>query len=150
MDLAALVRSVAARYAEASGDSRVVCTAPAGATVIRGDAGRLEQVLDNMLSNAVKYSPDGGAVLLELRADDSGVVVVVQDSGIGLPAGEEERIFEPFRRAPNAVASGLPGMGLGLHISRQIAEAHGGSLMAQSGGEGAGTTLTLWLPVSAA
>ena len=115
---------------------------------IRGDAGRLEQVLDNLLSNALKYSPDGGDVLLQLRRASHGVLLAVRDKGIGLPAGEEERIFEPFRRGSNAVVRKLPGIGLGLHISRQIAEAHGGTLRAESQGAGSGTTLTLWLPAA--
>lgn len=106
----------------------------------------MEQVLENLLSNAVKYSPGGGAVVLRIHQVTGGVVLTVQDSGIGLPAGEAERIFEPFRRATNAAAHGLPGIGLGLYISRQIAEVHGGTLRAESGGEGVGTTMTLWLP----
>jgi signal transduction histidine kinase len=85
-------------------------------------------------------------VLLQLRRVSDGVLLTVHDSGIGVPAGEEERIFEPFRRAANAARHGLPGVGLGLHISRQIAEAHGGTLRAESQGEGSGTTLLLWLP----
>jgi signal transduction histidine kinase len=97
-------------------------------------------------SNAIKYSPKRGEILLRLRCVPDGVVLTVHDSGIGLPAGEEERIFEPFRRASNALAQELPGIGLGLHISCQIAEAHRGTLRAESQGEGSGSTMTFWLP----
>jgi signal transduction histidine kinase len=76
------------------------------------------------------------------------VTVAVRDTGIGLPAGMTERIFEPFGRAPNAAARGLPGIGLGLFISRRIIEMHGGRLWAESGGEGHGTTMSVTLPRS--
>jgi len=146
MDLAALVGAVARRSQEVADRTAIVCNLPQQPALVRGDAGRLEQVLDNLLSNAVKYSPNGGEVMVQLRRVSEGVVLTVRDSGIGLPPGEEERIFEPFRRASNAVTHGVPGFGLGLHISRQIAEAHGGTLRADSQDEGLGTTLTLWLP----
>jgi signal transduction histidine kinase len=71
----------------------------------------------------------------------------VSDSGIGLPASEHAAIFEPFGRATNAVQSGIPGMGLGLHISRQIVEGHGGRLWAESIGANEGTTFWMWLPL---
>jgi signal transduction histidine kinase len=146
MDLAALADTVVRRYREIAERTGIVCDVPQQPVVVRGDAGRLEQVLDNLLSNAVKYSPAGGEVVLELRIVTGGVELTVRDSGIGLPPGAEERIFEPFRRAPNAVTHGVTGIGLGLHISRQIAEAHGGTLRAESQGEGLGSTITLWLP----
>jgi signal transduction histidine kinase len=146
MDLAALAGTVVTRYRDIAEGTRIVSDVPQQPVLVRGDAGRLEQVLDNLLSNAVKYSPAGGEVVLRLRMVTGGVELTVRDSGIGLPPGAEERIFEPFRRAPNAVTHGVPGIGLGLHISRQIAEAHGGRLRAESEGEGLGSTITLWLP----
>jgi PAS domain S-box-containing protein len=117
---------------------------------VRADPDRVGQVLSNLLDNAVKYSPSGGDISVSLAAADDAVVVRVTDQGIGLPAGMAESIFEPFGRAPNAAAQQIPGMGLGLYISRQIAEAHGGRLWAESAGEGEGATFTLWLPIGAA
>jgi signal transduction histidine kinase len=114
--------------------------------MVAGDAGRLEQIQDNLLSNAVKYSPGGGEIGVSLRQAIDGVVLIVSDAGIGLPAGAHERIFEPFGRAANATQQGLPGMGLGLHICRQIAEAHGGRMWAESPGEDRGTIVSMWLP----
>lgn len=144
MDMAALVSAVAGRHAEGADRHRIVHDVEAAQ--IQGDVGSLERVVENLLSNALKYSPNGGEVVIQLRRVSDGVLLTVHDSGIGIPAGEEERIFEPFRRAANAVKHDLPGVGLGLHISRQIAEAHGGTLRAESQGEGSGTTLILWLP----
>jgi signal transduction histidine kinase len=147
MDLAALAGAAARRYQEIADRTRIVCDVPQQPVLVRGDASRLEQVLDNLLSNAVKYSPAGGEVVLHLCDVSGGVVLTVRDSGIGLPPGAEQRIFDPFQRAPNAVTHGVPGIGLGLYISRQIAEAHGGTLRAESEGEGLGATITLWLPM---
>ena len=75
-----------------------------------------------------------------------GLRVSVSDAGIGVPPGAQESIFEPFGRAANAAASSLPGLGLGLYISRNIIEQHGGRIWAESAGEGLGTTLHVWLP----
>ena len=115
---------------------------------IAGDAARLEQVLTNLLENAVKYSPDGGDIAVTLRAEGAGVAVAVRDAGIGLPPGAAEAIFAPFGRAANAAASQLPGLGLGLHICRSIVERHGGWIRAASAGEGRGATVTVWLPTA--
>jgi signal transduction histidine kinase len=81
-----------------------------------------------------------------LMHEGEGVLLQIIDDGIGLPAGEQERIFEPFGRASNAAAESIPGLGIGLYICRRIAEQHGGRLWAESAGENAGTTMRLWLP----
>jgi signal transduction histidine kinase len=147
LDLVTLVSTVAQRYAEKGGERHLVKTEiPAIPLLVDGDAGRLEQVLDNLLANAVKYSPLGGEINVILRHAVDGAVLTVSDTGIGLTPGAQERIFEPFGRAANAMRQGLPGMGLGLHICRQIAEAHGGRMWAESAGEGQGTIVGLWLP----
>jgi PAS domain S-box-containing protein len=113
---------------------------------IEGDRDRLVQVLVNLLDNAVKYAPAGGTIRVAVRPEGAGVRLEVSDEGIGLPPGEADRIFEPFERAANAEASGLPGLGLGLSICRGIVEQHGGWIAAESAGEGHGTTVTVWLP----
>jgi signal transduction histidine kinase len=132
--------------------------------VVRADPARLEQVLANLLSNAVKYSPSGGQIRVSVRpassegsgapaapgasdgSDGDGVAIVVQDPGIGLPAGAAQQIFQPFGRASNATELNVPGMGLGLFVSRGIVERHGGRITAESAGEGRGTSVTVWLP----
>jgi signal transduction histidine kinase len=147
IDFAALVRTVALRHAVLGGARHTVCIqAPLTPLVVAGDAGRLDQILDNLLSNAVKYSPAGGEIGVDLRVDLDGIVLRIADEGIGLTPGEQEHIFEPFGRAANAIVHELPGLGLGLHICRQIAAAHGGRMWAESSGEGQGMTVTLWLP----
>jgi signal transduction histidine kinase len=113
---------------------------------IQADPDRLEQVLTNLLDNAIKYSPRGEAISIALGPRDEGVLLSVCDHGIGLPPGASEQIFEPFGRAQNAAQQHIPGLGLGLYVCRQIAERHGGRLWADSPGEGLGTTLHLWLP----
>ena len=167
MDLTALIVGLVQRYAEDIGDRhRLVAHLQDGPLLVDGDQGRLEQVLDNMLSNAVKYTPVGGEITVRfgrivdgspidtpgassLRAQDErdGAELTVTDTGIGLPPGELERIFEPFGRATNAARHGAPGMGLGLYICRQIVDAHDGRMWAASAGEGQGTTLSVWLPL---
>jgi signal transduction histidine kinase len=85
-------------------------------------------------------------VRVAVDQDPDGVRVSVADEGIGLPAGALESIFDPFGRAANATESGIPGLGLGLHIVRSFVERHGGRIWAESAGEGRGTTVSFWLP----
>jgi signal transduction histidine kinase len=115
----------------------------------RWDANRLRRVLDNLLDNAVKYSPDSGAITVRINGQESDgqrwATLEVQDHGIGIPAAELPRIFERFHRARN-VAQRANGVGLGLWGSRQIVEQHGGSISVTSK-EGEGSTFTVRLPV---
>jgi signal transduction histidine kinase len=144
-DLAALVRNAIARYSSDDAHELLLeCPASCPADV---DPDRVEQILANLLGNALKYSPDGGEIRVTLSADGDGALLKVQDAGIGLPPDAVEQIFQPFGRASNATTRSIPGLGLGLFICRQIAEQHGGRLWAESPGELQGTTLSLWLPV---
>jgi signal transduction histidine kinase len=113
------------------------------------DPDRVEQIITNLLDNAMKYSPPDRAVQVSLEPANLGVLLCVADQGIGLPAGTQDSIFEPFGRAPNAAARNVPDLGLGLYISRRLAEQHGGRLWAESPGEDQGTVLRLWLPEAA-
>jgi PAS domain S-box-containing protein len=125
---------------------RLIWQPPAHPVTIMADRRRLSQVFGNVLDNAIKYSPAGGDIVVTLRQEEDGVHISVQDMGIGLPAGATETIFEPFGRAINAVRRYLPGMSLGLFISRGIIERHGGRIWATSKGEDLGTTIHMWLP----
>lgn len=109
------------------------------------DPARLDQVMTNLISNALKYSPEGGEVRVSVSAIGSWAVLKVQDQGIGMNSEELGGLFEPFRRADTArrVAGGT---GLGLHITRQLVEQHGGTIEFVSA-PGAGTTATVRLPL---
>ena len=110
------------------------------------DPDRIEQVLTNLLDNAVKYSPEGAELRVRFQPKARGVLLEVQDRGIGLPPDAMERIFEPFSRAANAEERQITGMGLGLYICRNIVEQHHGRIWARSAGEGSGTQISVWLP----
>jgi PAS domain S-box-containing protein len=112
------------------------------------DPGRIEQVVTNLLDNAVKYSPQGGSVTITLREDAAAQAmwISVQDQGIGIPSHQQVQIFGRFMRAANAQAWGIHGTGLGLHLSRELVEQHGGKLWFESE-EGTGTTFFLTLPL---
>lgn len=115
---------------------------------VLGDAVRLRQVLAILLDNAVKYSPTGGAVTVAVQRQDGGALVTIRDEGMGFPPDRAHMLFQPFGRAPNADAGHLAGMGLGLYISRNIIERHGGRVWLESEGEQQGTTASLWLPLA--
>ena len=166
VDVGALVRSVLSRHAAHLAEGRRFGTKIAsGIPTITADSGRLEQVLVNVIGNAAKYSERGSTIHITSYPDDGdagkphgggevedgvrrtrgvGVRVEVRDQGIGLPPGAADQIFEPFGRATNAQQ--LPGMGLGLYISRNIVQQHGGRMGAESEGIGRGTTVWFWLP----
>jgi signal transduction histidine kinase len=120
-----------------------------GTPLLLADAGRLQQVIWNLLTNAVKFTPDGGTVRLELRRVQSHVEVVVSDTGCGIDPAVLPRIFDRFVQAQHATSPSHGGLGLGLAIVRHLAEMHGGSVDADSAGEGKGAQFTLVLPVQA-
>src|SRR5205814_2065354 len=120
------------------------------AGLIPGDAARLQQVVCNLLSNAIKFSPDGGLVKVELRRKGSSVEIAVCDNGRGIPADFIPRIFDRFSQAKRADQGFKGGLGLGLAIARHLVEMHGGTLHAESAGEGQGASFTVALPVESA
>ncbi|HYH47081.1 MAG TPA: response regulator [Thermoanaerobaculia bacterium] len=114
---------------------------------VHGDAGRLRQVLWNLLTNAVKFTPAGGRVTLATAAVDGAVLLVVEDTGQGLDPGFMPRLFERFSQADSSAARKHGGLGLGLSIVKQLVELHGGAVAAESDGPDRGARFTVTLPV---
>ena len=113
------------------------------------DPTKLRRVLLNLLENAIKYSPEGGPVVLRLAADNGRLRLHVHDEGLGIPRGEQERIFEKFYRADPNLARGVGGTGLGLYICRELVQRMGGDIEVESE-PGKGSTFTVDLPVKVA
>lgn len=113
---------------------------------IHADDQRIEQVLLNLLSNAIKFTPEGGQIFLKAHNDEKRLVVNVQDSGLGIPTEERKKLFVPYYH-PSTDRSGIPGLGLGLAISKQIVELHGGAIWVESD-VGKGSTFSFSLPFS--
>lgn len=109
------------------------------------DAGRIGQVLDNLVSNAVKYSPDGGTLTVRACADGTDLHCQVSDTGLGMSPADQAGLFQKFFRAGQARERGIPGIGLGLMISKTIIENHGGTLTVSSE-QGQGTTMSFVIP----
>lgn len=114
----------------------------------RADRERIKWVLNNLIDNALQYTPAGGSVRLSLDVSERRLFIRVKDNGIGIPAEDRASIFERFYRAQNAVTKQQKGNGLGLYIARTIATDHGGDLSFAGNEDGAGTTFTLALPVA--
>ena len=115
---------------------------------VTADERRVKQVLFNLLSNALKFTPMGGHIEVEMRVLKETLAISVSDTGIGIPQGERERIFEAFYQIKGrASSSKATGSGLGLSLARQIVELHGGTIWAESEGEGKGSTITFTLPL---
>ncbi len=151
MDVAQVIMSsVDAVSATADAKQITVTTslAPALGSIV-ADETRIRQVIWNLLTNAVKFTPRGGAVQVMARRTASQVQITVTDTGEGIDPGFLPHIFEPFRQAESPQTRVHGGLGLGLSIVRYIAEAHGGSVTAESEGRGKGTTFTVTLPVRA-
>lgn len=131
--------------AEAAGVSLQASLQQAGPVL--GDPSRLQQVVWNLLANAVKFTPRGGEIRVDLRQVDGQVHVTIADSGVGIAGDALPHIFERFRQADGSITRRFGGLGLGLSIVRQLAELHGGSVEAHSSGAGRGATFTLRLPL---
>jgi signal transduction histidine kinase len=110
------------------------------------DEGRIHQVLVNLVSNAIKYTPRGGRVRIEVRAQDGGALLAVEDTGMGFSPDQAAELFRPFSQ-PHGQRLG--GFGLGLHISRLLTEMHGGTIQGASAGPGHGARFEVRLPCAA-
>ena len=123
----------------------LVCTASGETVAVHADRRRLLQLLDNLVSNGIKFTAAGGDVEIRVAGSADGATIEVLDTGAGIEPGEEERVFERFYRSPGAIRTQVPGTGLGLFIARAVAEAHGGRITAARRAEG-GSVFRLELP----
>jgi len=149
VDLVRLARATAERlrlFAERQG-LRIDLDLPDRVSPVRGDEDRLGQVLINLLHNAVKFSPDGGQIVVGVHEDEGSVRVWVRDPGIGVPRADLTRIFERFYKVDRARVRGRGGTGLGLSIARHVVESHGGRIWAESE-EGSGSTFLFAIPLA--
>ncbi len=149
--LPAVARDVLARFSTQTEDHSFETVFSDDFPVVHGDERRLTQVLNNLVSNAIKYSPQGGAITVRGHAGSQYVTVSVRDQGIGIPAHQQHRIFQKFSRLDNALSRQTEGTGLGLFLTRAIVEAHGGSIWFVNNADEApgepGTTFSFSLPL---
>ncbi len=124
----------------------ITTSAPAAPCLVTGDAGRLQQVLLNLLANSVKFTPAGGSITASLAQRERAYLFTVQDTGIGITADFLPHVFDRFQQADGSATREHGGLGLGLAIVKEIAELHGGTVVAASSGAGLGATFTLSLP----
>jgi len=143
---AAFVREVVHRH-PAGSDRKLHVSIPDTAKEVSGDRDRLEQVLGNLLENAAKYSPDGSDIYVTVEDRGDQLVTSVCDRGIGIPADELGQVFERFHRGRQVSSTNYGGLGLGLYITKQIVERHGGAIWVDSK-ERAGTTFFFSLPAA--
>ncbi len=149
VDMNGLIRDVVER-ARASSDRHTISTVLDEALpIVSADSDRMVQVISNLVSNAVKYSPDGGDVTVSTRAEDGKVNVAVKDQGVGIPPEFIGRVFGRYERYESNRTANVVGTGLGLAISRQIIELHGGKIWVESK-VGSGSTFQFTLPLQAA
>jgi signal transduction histidine kinase len=131
----------------AAGNS--VKTGLARGIVVEGDAVRLRQIVSNLLSNALKFTPPGGEVEVRLRCPGQRAVLTVSDTGPGIPPDVLPHVFERFRQADSSTTREHGGLGLGLAIVKHLVELHGGTVRAENGAGGRGARFTVELPIAA-
>ncbi len=146
VDVCALVRRIVDEVQPTLPEREIKAECMIPSAVIQGDELRLEQVLQNLLQNALKYSRCGAPIVLEVCQHALQVRVAVHDQGIGIPAEALPQLFERFYRAENVDPRNISGLGIGLYVVKQIVELHGGTVIVESA-EGHGSTFTVCLPL---
>ncbi|MCA1819498.1 MAG: HAMP domain-containing histidine kinase [Halobacteriales archaeon] len=144
VDLREEARAAVAEYAPLAEERRVALTlAPGPPCPVVADAARLQQVLSNLVSNALRATPAGGRITVEATSRDGGATVRVCDTGVGLAQGEADRLFRPYTQG-----AGSKGSGLGLYVARGLVAAHGGRIWCESPGKGRGATFAFSIPTA--
>lgn len=147
--LAIVAASCLARYADAAAARRIALTLspPADAVSAKADEEGLRTILDNLVDNAIKYTPEGGSVWIRWRAESGSALLEVEDTGIGIGPKDQTRVFERFYRVDKARSRELGGTGLGLSIIKHLSQAFGGSVGLESH-KGKGSIFRVWLPLA--
>jgi PAS domain S-box-containing protein len=146
LDLCSLVRRLVEESQPALEQHSIDLECQVDALIVAGDAGRLEQVVHNLLQNAMKYSPSGGVVTVRLHRQHDRACLAISDQGIGIPEAAQAHLFQQFYRAPNVDEGHIQGMGIGLYVAKEIVTLHGGEITVVSQ-EGVGSTFTVSLPL---
>jgi signal transduction histidine kinase len=148
-DVASLAAEAVAEFEEIARSRRqqLQFTAQRDLPPVMGDPALLKQVIGNLINNAVKYTPDGGSIWVRVRSEDRRVVIEVQDTGYGIPAEAQAKLFQRFYRVRIPGAENIEGTGLGLSLVKAVVEQHGGRVTAESK-QGTGSTFRIWLPVA--
>ena len=147
LDLGALVQRLAAALQPSLEKHTIAADLPAAPVPIEGDELRLEQVVRNLVGNAVKYSPSGGTITITLRASPTHARLAVSDQGLGISPEELPRVFESYYRGGSADVRSVGGIGVGLFVVQEIVRHHSGTIQAQSA-LGQGSTFTVALPLA--
>jgi len=146
LDLCALARQVVAESEPLLSQHTIACLTPERAVMVNGDEMRLEQVLDNLVQNAIKYSPGGGRVEVRIEQQNDNAWLWVSDEGMGIPHAAIPQLFNRFYRAPNVEPLQMVGLGIGLYVVNEIVQLHGGTMTVEST-EGVGSTFKVCLPL---
>lgn len=146
VDIEALCRKLLNQFGAKWGEREIIIEAEPNFPLVRADDKKLDEILVNLIDNAVKYSPEGGVVKVGMVPKEDSVEVSVEDSGIGIPPDEAARLFEKFHRIATPETRDIGGTGLGLYIVKNLVEAHGGRIIVTSA-EGVGSTFSFTLPI---
>jgi PAS domain S-box-containing protein len=148
VDLKEVVERVVAQSSKKSSKHQVVSAVPSSLPTVSADLVRVQRVLDNLIDNAVKYSPDGGQVTVDAKQEGTNLVISVSDQGIGISEEGRQKLFQPFGRLEATVpGTAIKGIGLGLVVCRRLVEAHGGKIWVESD-PGRGSTFFFSLPIT--
>ncbi len=146
VDLSVLIQRVVEEVQPLIHQHTVDLICPETPILLMGDESRLEQVLQNIVHNAIKYSPDGGSIVIRVTLEAQVVRIAITDSGIGIPESAHDQVFKRFYRASNGILRNISGLGIGLYIVNEIIQRHAGSITFRST-EGKGTTFIITLPL---
>jgi two-component system, OmpR family, sensor histidine kinase BaeS len=147
VDLAVVAARQAAAAADQFAEKGIGLVTELQPVVVDGDVGRLQQIIVNLLSNALRYTDAGGRVVVRVRRDGTAAVLEVEDTGIGIAEGDQEHVFERFWRGEKSRSRSTGGAGIGLAVVKGLAEAHGGDVRVTSE-LGRGSTFCVWLPLA--